>query len=258
MTDFVDTADGVRLAFDSAGSGDPGMVLVHGWCCDRSYVAPQFTHFAAGHSVVALDLRGHGESSRPDPATGRYDVAAFADDVLAVARAAGLSRPVVVGHSLGGLVALACAARPADVCAAVLIDPALILNPDSQAFFDRSGADVAADEDGAWRTRFVTRLFRPTDTVRREETIAGMATALPPAVAAAGWQAMASFDGPAALRAAQVPVLRIGSDAAEPGLRANCPSVEIGRTVGAGHFLHLEVPEQVDPMIERFLAVNDL
>ena len=44
---------------------DPPMIFVHGWCCDRSYFAPQFEHFASGHAVVAVDLRGHGDSGRP-------------------------------------------------------------------------------------------------------------------------------------------------------------------------------------------------
>jgi hypothetical protein len=49
---------GVRLAYDTAGAGDPPMTFVHGWACDRSYFAPQFRHFAAGHAVAAMDLRG--------------------------------------------------------------------------------------------------------------------------------------------------------------------------------------------------------
>jgi pimeloyl-ACP methyl ester carboxylesterase len=41
-----------------------------------------------------------------------------------------------------------------------------------------------------------------------------------------------------------------------PRLRAVCPHVVTGQTVGAGHFHQLEVPEQVNAMIERFLAVS--
>jgi hypothetical protein len=41
-------------------------------------------------------------------------------------------------------------------------------------------------------------------------------------------------------------------------LQAVCPTITIGQTVGAGHFIQLEVAEQVNHMIERFLAVNDI
>jgi pimeloyl-ACP methyl ester carboxylesterase len=111
MTRFASAA-GVRLAYDLAGAGDPPMVFVHGWCCDRSYFAPQITHFSASHAVAAVDLRGHGESDRPAPGPGTYDIAVLAQDVLAVAAAAGLGQPVLVGHSLGALAGLVCAARP--------------------------------------------------------------------------------------------------------------------------------------------------
>jgi pimeloyl-ACP methyl ester carboxylesterase len=84
MTQFA-SVPGARLAYDVAGAGDPPMIFVHGWCCDRSYFAPQVTRFSATHAVVTVDLRGHGESSAPDPGPGAYNIAALADDVLAVA-----------------------------------------------------------------------------------------------------------------------------------------------------------------------------
>ena len=255
MPRYARDAGGVRLAYDTAGAGEPAMVFVHGWCCDRSYFAPQFAHFAARRAVAALDLRGHGDSDRPEPDRGGYDIEGFATDTLAVAAAAGFRRPVVVGHSLGGLVALACAARPDAVRAAVLVDPAPILDARGKGYFGRSYPAVAADHDGSWRAAFARRLFLPTDTVRRDETIAGMG-ATPPAIAAAAMRAMADFDGAGALDRVRVPVLVIHADRTEPGLRDGRTGVTTGQTVGAGHFNQLEAPEQVNPMIERFLAVN--
>jgi len=64
VTEYLSRA-GVKLAYDIGGAGDPAMIFVHGWSCDRSYLAPQFEHFAAGHAVAAMDLRGHGDSSQP-------------------------------------------------------------------------------------------------------------------------------------------------------------------------------------------------
>jgi pimeloyl-ACP methyl ester carboxylesterase len=247
MTRFTDSG----IAYDLDGTGEPPLVFVHGWSCDRTYFQPQLDHFAAHHAVAALDLRGHGASSPGPP----YDVEALADDVLAVAAHADLPRPVVVGHSLGGLVALACAARTGAIRAAVLVDPAPVLAGRGKAYFAGTVPDVAADADGTWRAAFAARRFAPHDTVRRDETIAGAAAA-PVAIATATWQAMAEFDGAAVLPQVEVPVLLITAGEPEPGVADAVADVHQGRTVGAGHFVQLEVPDQVNAMIERFLLVG--
>ncbi|MDQ1424067.1 MAG: hypothetical protein QOD72_1565 [Acidimicrobiaceae bacterium] len=259
MTEFINRG-GVKLAYEAAGSGDTAIVFVHGWACDRSFFAPQFEHFAVQHPVVTVDLRGHGDSDKPEPGPGVYDIGQLRDDVLAVADAVGLERPIVIGHSLGGLVALACAARPGAVRAAVMVDPAPIVNERILEFLREAADTIESDHDASWRTGFVNGMFLPSDTARREEIFSGM-TALPPAIAAALVRAMEQFDGPAALGAVDVPLLSIGSAAptnAAADLVGACPTITIGQTVGSGHFNQLEVPDQVNLMIERFLVVNNV
>jgi pimeloyl-ACP methyl ester carboxylesterase len=259
MVAFV-TRNGVKSAYEVGGSGDPPIVFLHGWSCDRSYFDPQFQHFAAAHRVVAVDLRGHGESSSPEPAPGVYSVGTLADDVLAVARDAGLEQPIMVGHSLGALVALTCGARLGTARAAVMIDPAPIVNAPVKEFLGQSADVVEQDKDAAWRRGFANGWFLPTDTARRKEIIQGMAD-IAPKIAAASLRAIAEFDGASALRAIEIPLLSIGSAVPTDNpaeLRDACPTITIGQTVGSGHFNHLEVPDQVSLMIERFLAINDL
>jgi pimeloyl-ACP methyl ester carboxylesterase len=209
---------------------------------------------------VALDLRGHGESDRPEPGPGVYSVDEFATDVLAVAADAGFDRPIVIGHSLGGVVTLACAARPGALRAAVMVDPAPITNEPIKEFLAQAADSAEIDHDTSWRKGFVAGMFLPTDTVRCDEIIEGMAV-LPPAIAGAALRGIAQFDGTAALGAVDVPLLSIGAAMATNApedFRAGCPTITIGQTVGAGHFNQLEVPDQVNGMIERFLRVNDL
>ena len=259
MTETLSVA-GLRLAYDAAGAGDPPMIFIHGWCCDRSYFAPQFEHFASGHAVVAMDLRGHGESGRPAARPGGYAMDVMADDVLSVAAAAGCDRPVLVGHSLGALIGLSCAARAGVIRALVMVDPAPITNEKAKRFFRESVAAVAADDNGSWRTMFVEGMFLPTDAARRAAIIEQM-TRTPPAISAEVMRVMGEFDGAGALAQATVPVLSIGSaipSNASADLRRLCPAITVGQTVGSGHFNQLEVPDQVNAMIERFLAVNGL
>jgi pimeloyl-ACP methyl ester carboxylesterase len=115
-------ADGTRIAWSRAGSGEP-VVLVHGITESAASFEPVTALLAATHEVITLDLRGHGESA----SAGTYDLAAMAGDVAAVCTAAGASRPHLVGHSLGGAVVTA-AGSMLDVASVVDIDQSLQLD----------------------------------------------------------------------------------------------------------------------------------
>ena len=78
------------------------------------------TTLAQERDLIRVDLRGHGDS----PTRGRIGLELWSDDLLALLDAQGARRAMLIGHSLGAQVALACAARaPARVAALVLIDP---------------------------------------------------------------------------------------------------------------------------------------
>jgi pimeloyl-ACP methyl ester carboxylesterase len=185
----------------------------------------------------------------------------LADDVLSVAGAAGFDRPVLVGHSLGALIGLACAARAGTIRALVMVDPAPITNERAKRFFRESADAVAADDTGSWRAKFAEGMFLSTDTARRADIIEQMTDMTSPAISAEVMRVMGEFDGAGTLAKATVPVLAIGSAVpsnASADLRRQYPAIAVGQTVGAGHFNQLEVPDQVNAMIERFLAVNGL
>jgi len=97
------TIDGVRLAYDVAGSGD-AIVLLHGFALDRSVWDAQFHSLAARRRVVRLDLRGSGESGC---GAGPALMETLAGDVFGLLDALDIERAVVVGHGMGGYVGLA-------------------------------------------------------------------------------------------------------------------------------------------------------
>lgn len=115
------TPDGVAIAYDLTGAG-PALVLIHGITESRRTWDPVVPALAADHTVLALDARGHGESGDADP----YDSATMAADVAAMVGQLGLADPLVVGHSMGGIVATAYAA--AHPCRGVLtVDQSIAL-----------------------------------------------------------------------------------------------------------------------------------
>ena len=95
--------DGVQIHYESGGRRSPALVFIHGWNCDRSYWSAQLSVFAAKHYVVAVDLAGHSDSGVNRE---NWSMASFGADVAAVAHALQLEGIILVGHSIGGQVAL--------------------------------------------------------------------------------------------------------------------------------------------------------
>src|SRR5262245_42984392 len=109
--------DGTRLYYEEAGSGSPPLMLIHGWTCDRTFLEPQFDHFRRRHRVVRVDLRGHGQSDKPEQ---EYTMRALADDVAWICGYLGLEKPVLIGHSMGGLISLTLAAEKPEIPGAIV------------------------------------------------------------------------------------------------------------------------------------------
>jgi pimeloyl-ACP methyl ester carboxylesterase len=255
--------DGVALAYTEQGQGrgTPPLLFVHGWSCDHEYFAPQVEHFSDRHRTIAVDLRGHGVSDAPEQV---YTMAGFADDLVWLCGQLGVEKPVVIGHSMGAVVALELAALFPDVPSAIvmvdggtrtMIPPPPEGDGSALAPIMRDGSNPAAIR------ATIERMFLPTDDAERRAWITERMLGRPPHVMASAWEQLRKVDGAASARACTVPVLHINAATYHPELarfRELCPTLVLGQTVGAGHFNMLEVPEQVNAMIERFLMMSGL
>jgi pimeloyl-ACP methyl ester carboxylesterase len=248
---------GVRLYYERAGSGEPELLFVPGWCCDHTAFQPQFDHFAGTHRVTTLDLRGVGQSDGPDEG---YSIPDLADDVAAFCSTVGIERPVVVGHSLGGMIAVELAGRyPTLPSALVLVDPGPIdYLPETVAFFTGLAEQLEGPDGEAVRREYVH------DMGARDEELARWIVdhmCLPEqSIAAAVIRGVSEWNGREPLARCAVPVLLLRAELSETTdvlrLRKIKPDLEVGITVGAGHFHQVEAAEQVNAMIERFLALS--
>jgi pimeloyl-ACP methyl ester carboxylesterase len=99
---FVDTADGGRIHVVERGQGPP-LVLLHGIMLSSALWVHQLRDLADHHRVIAVDLRGHGQSLPGSTGSGIETLAA---DVRSVLEVLGVEGAVLVGHSMGGMVAL--------------------------------------------------------------------------------------------------------------------------------------------------------
>jgi len=258
------TDDGVRIHYEVQGDGEPALVLVHGWCSNLRHWDAQVAHFAPRHRVLAVDRRGHGESDVPAVASGGYTASRHGADLAEVMDATGTTGAVVVGHAGGapGVLALA-ADRPDLVRGLVLVDT--IVSPQSTLGDpdDPAGAALGAmvdrivgadGEDGAaaFATMYAA-MFSPHAGPVATEAVTS-ASRVPAAVAAEELRSLA-IDTVALARAGRAPVLWLtvaGAD--EARLRTVFADVQFGQVVGSGHFPHLEVPDQVNAMLDRFVS----
>ena len=251
--------DGVDLFYEEAAGGEPPMLFVHGWCCDHTYFAPQFERYAArGHRVVAVDLRGHGQSDKPD---GSYAMGVFADDLAWLCQQIRLEKPVMIGHSMGGIVAFDLAARyTALPSAAVMIDAGIVLPSASREAIPGFLETMHGPNYREVMRRYVSdALFISTDDPERKERILSSMATAPQHVMLSAMQGLYDYD-PDNVGAPEVPGVYVAADETQPRsdmsrFHEMFPDILYGKTVGSGHFCQLEVPEQVDAMIDRFLAI---
>lgn len=273
--------DGVDVAYiDSGvveGSDEPPLVLVHGLSSYMGFWEYQVEHFARTRRVLALDLPGYGASGRPDvPYTPPW----YADLVVGWLDGLGVDKADVMGHSMGGQIALTMALEhPEKVNRLVLAAP---------AGFERFGSGAAGFMKAYWtearaleatepeiRTNFTQMVFnKPDDGVERlimERVRLGQHEAFQGTSVAVSRCIAGMVDHPVADRLGEIeartlvvygtrdkmipnPVFTGGYTRriAEAGVAA-MPHAELVMLAGAGHTVHHDDPDGFHDAVDRFL-----
>ncbi len=252
---FVDGPQG-RLRVDDGGSGAGVPVLfVHGNGANLGQWRHQLEHLRTTRRAVAFDLRGMGESEAAR--NGDYSVDAMTDDVQAVAEALHLRRFVIVGHSYGGAVVAAYAARHQERVAGVV--------------FADAGGNVKMSDEAA--TNFINALRKNKDKVvaqwfapilahgtdaTKQEVLASVAkTPVEPFVGAL--LGLRTFDAVAAVNSYHGPILAIAAASTEgpSSLHMQVPSLHVVKMEGVSHWLMLDRPEEFNRILDEFLSGVD-
>jgi len=251
-------------AFDERGAGDTAVVMLHGVGGGRGAWAGQLGTFAAaGYRAVAWDAPGYGGTSAIEP----YDMAGLARSLEVLLDAIAAPRVVLLGHSMGGMLAQeAVIAFPRRIAG-------LVLSATSPAF---------GRPDGAWQQDFLRQRLAPLDAGK---TMADLAPALagglvgpdadPEGVRRAtevmsrvpgetyrkALHAIVGFDRRSALGAITVPVLAIAGerDAIAPPavmekMAQRIPGAEYAVLAGCGHLANLERPRAFNDAVLAWLA----
>ncbi len=249
--------DGVPLAFDDNETSNSALVLIHGWGCDHTVLLRQQAFFAETHRLVNVDLRGHGESGSPEQI---YSVAQFADDVAWLCHELDIERATLVGHSMGGAVAIETAYRNPELVQAVgLIDSVFQAPSELMEILAPLLPGLHGSEYENTYRKIMATLSLPTDVAELTASIFSNLPGAPQHVLLSALQQhLEQHDFARAAASCSVPTAYIRT--ARPlanlaALQELVPTLWIGQTLGAGHFSPWLVPEQINAMLLRFLEL---
>ncbi len=250
-------------AFEQRRGGAPALLFLHGIGGDASSFAPQLDHFAPRHHVVAWTMPGYGAS----PALPEMTFASLADAAVRLLDRLELDRAVVVGHSMGGMVALEMTASHGDRVAGLVLAC-------TTAAFGPSGSDFAEKFLGA-RLKPLDEGKTPADLApalvaamigetappgAREAAAAAMARIAPDAYRAA-LHCLVTFDRRDALATIACPTLALAGseDKTAPAevmerMASRIPGGSYACLDGAGHIANQEAPDAFNAAIDGFLA----
>lgn len=253
--EVVSAKDGVPIHYSVQGKGEPTLVFVHCWSCDRHLWDNQVPVFAKNHQVVTLDLPGHGESGQ-----GRktWSVESYADDVNAVITKLNLKRVILIGSSMGGPITLEAARRMPDRVLALVpvdtlhdvetvIDPKILEGVVKQL---RADYKVAA-------TGFLNQLFfSPSTPAAVKNRIISEVTARPPELAVTILEAIFAYRTAPALGEVKVPIHAINADMTPTNLdvnRKHAPQFDAVLMKGSGHYPMLEDPARFNELLAEII-----
>ncbi|VTT98855.1 3-oxoadipate enol-lactonase OS=Marinobacter sp. EN3 GN=Q673_10665 PE=4 SV=1: Abhydrolase_6 [Gemmataceae bacterium] len=254
----VKASDGLSIACDIRGKGDTALVFLHGWGGDREYWKHQADAFAADYTVVTLDQAGHGASGKERKV---WTVEALAGDVESVVKDLKLKRVVLVGHSMGGSVALLAAKKlPGTVVAVVGVDTlqdAEMKRPDDTVKSLTAGLekDFKVTVGG-----MAAGLLSEKSDAKLKEWIGEKAASREPAIAIALIKDLFALDQKKAFKEAGVPVRCVNSSGGFPFFTPT--AVETNKKYAdydavtipdVGHYPMLEKPKEFNDKLRDVL-----
>lgn len=227
-----------EMAYLDSGRSLPPLLFLHGTGCDASDWIPVTKNLARNQRCIALDFRGHGQSSVP---TQPFTLDSLAEDVEHCARHLNLHELVIVGHSLGGMVAMEVARRSSCVGGLVLLEGWTSLSSAGSAF-------NAGRFYGSLSQAMIARIQRKAEATRNR---------FEAAIWHGFWESVKNFDAYAYLQDARVPILEVfggmgRNDLTQEKLRVPFnPNIQWIWVPNAGHYLSHECPVEVAEVISN-------
>ena len=251
---FVPSSDTVQIAYQASGSGKPALVLIHGWSCDSSYWAGQVDELSKDFQVITMDLGGHGRSG-----TGRanWTIDSFGEDVAAVVDRLRPEQVVLVGHSMGGDVAVAAARRLGGrVKGVVWVDTYQKLGGTrSAAEVEEIVAPFASDFQPT-TAAFVRGMFPSAADQELVNRVAEDMSSAPPTIAVSALRSSLTYGRSITETMKGVgPIVAINPDQPAAGIESmKRHGVHVVTMSGVGHFMMMEQPARFNALLRAVVA----
>jgi N-formylmaleamate deformylase len=261
--------DGLRLHYTRTGGDKPPFVMVHGFSDDGLCWTPFAELFADDYDVIMPDARGHGFSEAPERG---YTPKEQANDLIGIIKALGLHKPLILGHSMGAVTALALAAIKPDLPGAILLE-------DPPAWWYAKGIPLPTNQQQLDKMR---QSFAERKNESREELIADQHNATPiwsdaelgpwadsklrlnpNIVELFATSTPTSMDWEAVLEHVTCPALLITADPERgaivttegaEALKKIIPQLQVANIPNAGHSIHREQLDTYLTAVKAFLA----
>jgi pimeloyl-ACP methyl ester carboxylesterase len=246
--------DGVHVQYRVYGKGEPALLFIHCWSCDSNYWREQVPVFKQKYTVVTVDLAGHGgtDSNRSD-----WTIAHFGQDVATAAATIPNQRIILVGHSMGGPVAIEAARQlKSRVIGIIGVDTfnTIGMPGPTRAQIDAILKPFESDFIGQTRSLVTEHLFAPTGNRALADKVAYDMSLSPPRVAIPALRALFEYDFTEPLKDISVPIVAIDSDLGEQvnetRIRKVLPKFHAVIVPGVGHFLMMEDPARFNAALE--------
>jgi pimeloyl-ACP methyl ester carboxylesterase len=246
--------DGVHVQYHVYGAGEPTLVFIHGWSEDSNYWRAQVPAFRQRHTVVTVDLAGHGGT---DGSRTEWTIARFGQDVATAMAAVPSQQIILVGHGMGGPVAVEAARKLGKRVLGII----------GVETFNSVGAPVPgkaqvdglikpfeADFIGSTRALVTEHLFVPGGNRDLANKVAYDISLSPQRTAIPALRALLEYDFTEPLKEIAVPIVAIDSDLGEPvneaRIRKVLPKFHAVTIKGVGHFLMMEDPARFNTALE--------
>lgn len=255
----VAASDGVEIAYTVTGEGSPSLIFIHGWMCDQTFWSAQVEAFAPTNTVVTVDIAGHGLSG-----TNREDwrLLAFGGDVQAVVEHLDLTDIMLIGHSMGGPVALEAARLMPDRTLGVIAVDSL-QNADAEYDPDQISGIFEAYENDFTGTclQFTSSMFLENADPELVERVTSEMCDHSPEISIPLLREFVDYDLGQALAAVNVPVRYINAAMYPTDVEANRtyqPDFDGVIMEGVGHFLMMENPGEFNGLLRQTVANLDM